>query len=167
VRALAVTTPTRSVALPELPTVGDFVPGYDTSLWWGVGAPKNTPAEIVAKLNREINLGLAGTRIRERFTQLGAEVFPSSPADFSQLIAADIEKWVGLSGRPRSRRSDFLQCKPPFKSGCNSNASSLSRCRMPASGQRLPCGSGAHPASSPPKADMLGPGCSTGRAVTT
>jgi tripartite-type tricarboxylate transporter receptor subunit TctC len=93
VRALAVTTPTRAAALPELPTVGDFVQGYDTSLWWGVGAPKNTPTEIVAKLNKEINLGLADARIRERLTQLGAEVFPSSPADFSQLIAADIEKW--------------------------------------------------------------------------
>jgi tripartite-type tricarboxylate transporter receptor subunit TctC len=92
-RALAVTTPTRWAALPELPTVGEFVQGYDASLWWGVGAPKNTPTEIVTKLNREINVGLADPRIRERLAQLGVEVLSGSPADFGQLIAADTEKW--------------------------------------------------------------------------
>jgi tripartite-type tricarboxylate transporter receptor subunit TctC len=93
VRALAVTTPKRWAALPELPTVGEFVQGYEANLWWGVGAPKNTPAEIVTKLNREINLGLADPGIRERFAQLGVEAFLSSPSDFAQLIAADTEKW--------------------------------------------------------------------------
>jgi tripartite-type tricarboxylate transporter receptor subunit TctC len=92
-RALAVTTATRSVALPELPTVGEFVQGYEASLWWGVGAPKNTPTEIVTKLNREINRGLANSRIRERLAQLGVEVLSSSPADFERLVAADTEKW--------------------------------------------------------------------------
>jgi hypothetical protein len=81
------------VALPELPTVGEFVQGYEVSLWWGVGAPKNTPTEIVIKLNREINLGLADSGIRERLAQLGVEVLSGSPADFAQLIAADAERW--------------------------------------------------------------------------
>jgi tripartite-type tricarboxylate transporter receptor subunit TctC len=93
VRALAVTTPTRWAALPELPTVGEFVEGYEARLWWGLGAPKNTPTEIVTKLNREINLGLADPRIRERLAQLGVEVLSGSPADFAQLIATDAEKW--------------------------------------------------------------------------
>jgi tripartite-type tricarboxylate transporter receptor subunit TctC len=93
VRALAVTTPTRWAALPELPTVGEFVPGYETNLWWGVGAPKNTPTEVVTKLNSEINRGLADPTIRERFAQLGVEAFSSSVAEFGQLIAADTEKW--------------------------------------------------------------------------
>jgi Tripartite tricarboxylate transporter family receptor/Putative peptidoglycan binding domain len=92
-RALAVTTATRSEALPDIPTVSDFVPGYEASLWWGVGAPKNTPAEIVTKLNKEINFGLADPNMKARITQLGAEVLMGTPADFSHLIAADTEKW--------------------------------------------------------------------------
>jgi tripartite-type tricarboxylate transporter receptor subunit TctC len=92
-RIVKLTHHRRSVALPELPTVGEFVQGYEASLWWGVGAPKNTPTEIVIKLNREINLGLADSGIRERLAQLGVEVLSGSPADFAQLIAADAERW--------------------------------------------------------------------------
>jgi tripartite-type tricarboxylate transporter receptor subunit TctC len=93
VRALAVTTPMRSVALPELPTIREFVPGYEATLWWGVGAPKNTPTEIVTKLNKEINAGLAEPNMKARIAQLGAEVMIGTPADFYRLIAADTEKW--------------------------------------------------------------------------
>jgi tripartite-type tricarboxylate transporter receptor subunit TctC len=92
-RALAVTTATRSEALPDLPTVGDFVPGYESSLMDGVGAPKNTPAEIVDKLNKEINAGLADRKIKARFADLGAIVLPGSPSDFGKLIADETEKW--------------------------------------------------------------------------
>jgi tripartite-type tricarboxylate transporter receptor subunit TctC len=92
-RALAVTTATRSEALPDLPTVGDFVPGYEASLMDGVGAPKNTPAEIVDKLNKEINAGLADPKIKARFADLSAIVLPGSPSDFGKLIADETEKW--------------------------------------------------------------------------
>jgi tripartite-type tricarboxylate transporter receptor subunit TctC len=93
-RALAVTTATRSEALPDLPTVGDFVPGYEASLMDGVGAPKNTPAEIVDKLNKEINAGLADPKIKARFADLSAIVLPGSPSDFGKLIADETEKWA-------------------------------------------------------------------------
>ena len=92
-RALAVTTATRSEALPDLPTVGDFVPGYEASLMDGVGAPKNTPAEIVDKLNKEINAGLADPKIKARFADLSAIVLPGSPSDFGKLIADETVKW--------------------------------------------------------------------------
>src|SRR5262249_49581612 len=92
-RALAVTTATRSDALPDIPTVGDFVPGYEASNWYGVGIPKNTPAEIIDKLNKEINAGLADPKIKARIADLGATVFASSPADFGKLIAEETEKW--------------------------------------------------------------------------
>jgi tripartite-type tricarboxylate transporter receptor subunit TctC len=92
-RALAVTTATRSEALPDLPTVGEFVPGYETSLWLGLGAPKNTPAEIVEKLNKEINAGLADSQMKARLAGLGAAALPGSPADFGKLIAEETEKW--------------------------------------------------------------------------
>jgi tripartite-type tricarboxylate transporter receptor subunit TctC len=92
-RALAVTTVTRSEPLPGIPTVADFVPGYEASFWYGVGAPKNTPVEIVDKLNKEINAALADPQFKARFADLGASVFPGSPADFGKLIAADREKW--------------------------------------------------------------------------
>jgi tripartite-type tricarboxylate transporter receptor subunit TctC len=87
VRALAVTTPTRSNALPELPTVSEFVLGYEASPWWGVGAPKNTPSEVIDKLNNEINAALADSRVKARFAELGASVMAGSPADFGKLIA--------------------------------------------------------------------------------
>ena len=91
--ALAVTTATRSEALPEIPTVGNFVPGYEASTWQGVGAPKNTPAEIVDKLNKEINAGLADRKLKARLADLGATVLAGSPADFGKLIAEETEKW--------------------------------------------------------------------------
>ena len=93
-RGLAVTTATRAEALPDLPTVGDFVPGYDASNWYGVGAPKNTPAEIVDKLNRGINAALADPQMKARLADLGGSVLPGSPADFGKLIADETEKWA-------------------------------------------------------------------------
>jgi tripartite-type tricarboxylate transporter receptor subunit TctC len=92
-RALAVTTATRSEALPELPTVSDFVPGYEASTWNGVCAPKNTPAEIVERLNQEINAGLADPKIKARLADAGAWALPGSPAEAGKLIADEIEKW--------------------------------------------------------------------------
>ena len=93
-RALAVTTAKRSEALPDVSTVGEFVPGYEASTWYGVGAPKNTPIESVDKLNKEINAGLADPKIKARFADLGATVIPGSPADFGKLIAEETEKWA-------------------------------------------------------------------------
>jgi tripartite-type tricarboxylate transporter receptor subunit TctC len=92
-RVLAVTTATRSDVLPDIPTVGDFVPGYEASAFWGVGAPKATPAEIVDKLNIEINAGLADPKLRVRLADLGGTVMMGSPADFGKLIADETEKW--------------------------------------------------------------------------
>ena len=93
-RALAVTTATRSELLPDLPTVGDFVPGFEASQWYGIGAPKSTPAEIVDRLNAEINAALADPRLKARIADLGGEVLAGSPADFGKLIAADTDKWA-------------------------------------------------------------------------
>jgi tripartite-type tricarboxylate transporter receptor subunit TctC len=93
-RALAVTTATRSEALPDIPTVGEFVPGYEASSWYGVCAPKNTPAEIIARLNKEINSGLADPKLKARFGDLGGTVLAGSPADFGKLIADETEKWA-------------------------------------------------------------------------
>ena len=93
-RALAVTTATRSEALPDIPTVGDFVPGFEASQWVGLSAPKNTPSEIIRKLNTEINAGLADPMLKARFADLGGTVLPGSSADFGKLIADDTEKWA-------------------------------------------------------------------------
>jgi tripartite-type tricarboxylate transporter receptor subunit TctC len=93
-RALAVTTVSRADALPDLPTVGDFVPGYESSGWFGVGAPKNTPAEIIDKLNREINAALADPKIRARLADLGVAALVLSPNEFGEHIAAETEKWA-------------------------------------------------------------------------
>jgi tripartite-type tricarboxylate transporter receptor subunit TctC len=93
-RALAVTTATRSDALPDIPTVGEFLPGYEASAWFGVGAPKATPAEIVEKLNKEINEGLVDPKLKARFADLGAAVFPGSSSDFAKFIATETEKWA-------------------------------------------------------------------------
>jgi tripartite-type tricarboxylate transporter receptor subunit TctC len=93
-RALAVTTAIRSEALPDAPTVGDFVPGFEASQWTGLFAPKNTPVEIIDKLNKEINAGLADPKIRARFADLGAAVLPQSPADFGKLLVDETEKWA-------------------------------------------------------------------------
>ena len=95
-RALAVVTATRSHALPDIPAMAEFVPGYEASSWYGVGAPKATPAEIVDKLNKEINAGLADPKIEARLANLGGDVLALSPADFSKLIADETEKWGKL-----------------------------------------------------------------------
>src|SRR5262249_34945178 len=92
-RALAVTTATRSDALRDIPPVGEFVLGYEASQWYGVGTPKATSAEIVEKLNKEINAGLADPKIKARLADLGGSVLPGSPSDFGKLIADDTEKW--------------------------------------------------------------------------
>jgi tripartite-type tricarboxylate transporter receptor subunit TctC len=94
VRALAVTTATRLEALPDLPTVGDFVPGYEASAWFGVCAPRKTPAEIVDRLNREINAALADPAMKAHIADLGGTPLPGSPADFGNLIVAETEKWA-------------------------------------------------------------------------
>jgi tripartite-type tricarboxylate transporter receptor subunit TctC len=93
-RALAVITATRSEALPNVPTVGEFVPGYEASSVWGLGAPKNTPAEIIDRLNKEINAGLADPKIKARLADAGGTVLPGSPADFGKLVADETEKWA-------------------------------------------------------------------------
>jgi tripartite-type tricarboxylate transporter receptor subunit TctC len=93
-RALAVTSAARSEVLPDIPTVGDFVPGYEGTGWQGVGAPRNTSAEIIDKLNKAINAGLADPQMKTRIADLGYTVFESSPAEFSTFIAAYTEKWA-------------------------------------------------------------------------
>ena len=92
-RALAVTSAARSQALPDVPTVGESVPGYEVNSWAGMGAPRNTPAEIVDRLNKEINAGLESPRIKAKYADLGLNVIGGSPAEFGKLIADDIEKW--------------------------------------------------------------------------
>jgi tripartite-type tricarboxylate transporter receptor subunit TctC len=92
-RALAVTTAVRAEALPELPCVGEFVPGYEASAWYGVGVPQKTPAEIIERLNKETNAGLADPKLKVRLADLGGTLIPGSPADFGKLIADDTEKW--------------------------------------------------------------------------
>ena len=93
-RALAITSAKRSEALPDLPTVGEFVPGYETSLWLGLGAPKGTPAEIIDTLNQETNAALSDPKIKARLADdLGGTVLPGTPADFGKLITDETEKW--------------------------------------------------------------------------
>ena len=93
-RGLAITTAARADVLPELPPVGDFVPGYDASQWYGLGAPKNTPADIIDRLNREINAALADPTMKMRFADLGGEPLAGTPAEFGRFIAAETEKWA-------------------------------------------------------------------------
>ena len=100
-RALAVTAARRLDVLPDLPTVGDFVPGYETSNWFGIGAPRNTPAEIVERINKEVNAGLANSKLKDRIFDLGGSPLVLSPAEFGNLIADETEKWakvVNFSG---------------------------------------------------------------------
>jgi tripartite-type tricarboxylate transporter receptor subunit TctC len=92
-RPLAVTPATRSPLLPDVPTVGEFLPGYEASVWFGVGAPRNTPAEIVERLNKEINAGLADPKLKARLGELGGTALVVSTADFGKLFAEDAEKW--------------------------------------------------------------------------
>jgi tripartite-type tricarboxylate transporter receptor subunit TctC len=103
-RALAVTTAMRAEALPETPTVSDFVPGFEASGWFGVGAPRNTPAAIIDTLNREINAALANPEIKARLAKLGVAAFISSPAEFGKFIADETEKWAKVI--------NFLGIKP-------------------------------------------------------
>ena len=93
-RALGVTTAARVAALPDVPPLGDFVPGYETSTWYGIGAPKKTPAEIVDRLNKEINIGLADPGMTARLAALGSSAFPVSPPEFGKFIADETEKWA-------------------------------------------------------------------------
>jgi tripartite-type tricarboxylate transporter receptor subunit TctC len=92
-RALGVTTATRSDALTDIPTIADFVPGYEASQLFGLGAPRNTPTEIVAKLNREINAGLVDPKLKARLADLGGMMLPGPTAEFGKLIADETEKW--------------------------------------------------------------------------
>ena len=92
-RPLAVTSATRSELLPDIPTVGDSVPGFEATARFGLGAPRNTPAEIIDMLNKEVNAGLADPKIKARFADLGGTVIPGSPADFGKLIEEETEKW--------------------------------------------------------------------------
>jgi len=92
-RPLAVSATTRLDELPDIPTVGDFVPGFETSAWGGVGAPKDTPTEIIDMLNREINAALADPKLKARFADLGGKVLPLSPAEYGKRIAEETEKW--------------------------------------------------------------------------
>jgi tripartite-type tricarboxylate transporter receptor subunit TctC len=80
--------------LPDIPTVGDFVPGFETSAWAGIGAPKNTPVEIIDKLNREINAALADPKIKARFADLGGMVLALSPTEYGKRVAEETEKWA-------------------------------------------------------------------------
>jgi tripartite-type tricarboxylate transporter receptor subunit TctC len=93
-RALAITTAKRSDTLPDVPPLSDFLPGYEASAWAGIGAPSNTPAEIINKLNKEINAALADPKLQARLAEMGATAVTGSPADFGKLIAADIAKWA-------------------------------------------------------------------------
>ena len=100
-RALAVTIERRLDALPDIPAVAEFVPGYEASAWFGVGAPRNTPVEIIDKLNKEINAGVADPKMKARLTDLGGIALRGSPSDFGKLIVEETEKWgkvVKLSG---------------------------------------------------------------------
>ena len=93
-RALAVTTPTRSEALPNIPTVDDFLPGYEASFWCGIGLPRNAPVEIIDKLNKEINAGLADPRMKTRFANFGAMMLVSSPSEFGKFVGQEMQKWA-------------------------------------------------------------------------
>ena len=92
-RPLAVTTAVRWEGLPQIPTVGDFVPGYEASSILGLGAPRNTPTEIIDKLNKETNAALGDSKMKARFADLGGTVVPGSPADYGKLLADETEKW--------------------------------------------------------------------------
>jgi tripartite-type tricarboxylate transporter receptor subunit TctC len=95
-RAIGVTTSTRSTALPEIPAIGEFVPGYETSAWWGLCAPKNTPAAIVERLSNETNAALADPAVEARLANLGADPMVMGPAEFGKLIANETEKWANV-----------------------------------------------------------------------
>src|SRR5262249_46490477 len=95
-RALAVTTATRSSALPDIPAVAEFVPGYESGFWVGVGAPQNTPGQIVCRVNKKIKTAPPDPKMKARLAELGATTLPGSPADFGKFMAAETEKWGKL-----------------------------------------------------------------------
>ena len=99
------TSPARSEVLPDIPTVGEFVPGYVTTGWFGVCAPLKTPADIIDRLNQEINAGLADSKMKARFAELSATTFGGTPSDFAKHIAAETEKW-GKVVRSANLRAD-------------------------------------------------------------
>jgi tripartite-type tricarboxylate transporter receptor subunit TctC len=103
---LAVTTTTRSEVLPDIPVVSETLPGYEVSAWFGVGAPKNTPDEIIERLNKEVNAGIADPKFKARLASLGGTVLAGSPADFGKFIADETEKWrkviVAANVKPQS-----------------------------------------------------------------
>ncbi len=94
VRALGVTASKRVAAIPDVPTIGETVPGYEVSIWYGIAVPSGTPPEIVETLNRAVNAGLADPKVRARLAELGGEVMPMTPAEFGKLVAAETEKWA-------------------------------------------------------------------------
>jgi tripartite-type tricarboxylate transporter receptor subunit TctC len=96
-RALAVTTTARSELLPDIPAIGEFVPGYEASAWQGIGAPKDTPAEIIDRLNKEINVGLADPKLKAKIAELGAVPIPMTPVEFGKFIASETEKWAQVA----------------------------------------------------------------------
>ena len=92
-RGLAITTVTRAETLPDIPTVSEFVPGYEASVWFGVGAPRNTPSDIIDQLNKEMNAAFADPNMKERIAQLGGTPLEGSPTNFAKFIAEETEKW--------------------------------------------------------------------------
>jgi tripartite-type tricarboxylate transporter receptor subunit TctC len=109
-RALAVTTATRSEALPDIPTVDEFVPGYEASVWFDLGVPKGTPAEVINKLNKETNAALTDIKIKARMAESGGTVLPGSPADFGKLIAEETEKWNKVVREANIKPESYLAC---------------------------------------------------------
>jgi tripartite-type tricarboxylate transporter receptor subunit TctC len=101
----------RSEALPDVPTVGEFVPGYEISAWYGVGAPKGTPAEVIDKLNRDINEILADPKAKARLADLGGTAFVGSPADFGKYIADETEKWGNVPGPQHQGGVRPIRCR--------------------------------------------------------
>jgi tripartite-type tricarboxylate transporter receptor subunit TctC len=93
-RPLAVTQAARSEALPDIPTLAEFLPGYEATTWFGIGAPKYTPTDVINTLNKEVNEGLADPKIKARIAELGGAVIPGSPADFGKLITEETQKWA-------------------------------------------------------------------------
>ena len=108
-RPLAVSTATRSDTLPDLPTVSEFVPGYEVSSWFGIGAPRNTPTQVVDKLNAEINAGLTTPKLRAHLTDLGSTSLMGSPTAFGKLIVEETEKWGKVIRTPNVKPERLIR----------------------------------------------------------